>query len=137
MFFLTSKLDLSNEELSPTGIKRAHSPESHVVKRTCYGDRIFSPQPAFYIRRQENGSFVKTPESWQKRKNNENLEAAGLSEFQLVQSQPIASMSDCEVYLLNVTPVSFLALLKMSAYSKCCQTHIYHILITYRTENDR
>jgi hypothetical protein len=114
---------VANPEYSLTSIKRAHDHENHEAKRPRCGDCAFDSQPAFYLRGQRKGPFFKTSKLFHSRKNNEDSEteraALSLSGSHSTQIEPSADTGDDETFLLNVSPVDYLALLEMSGYSKC------------------
>jgi hypothetical protein len=113
---------MANPDYSLTGIKRAHDHENHESKRPRCGDCASDSQPAFYLRGQRKGPFLKTSKLFYSRKNDEDSEieraAPGLSGSHSIQIEPSASTGDGETFLLNVSPVDYLALLEMSGYSK-------------------
>lgn len=123
---------MADQECSLTGIKRAHDHEHQGAKRPRCGDCAIDAQATFDLQGQRNAPFVVASISFHSKENNENVgtgrPAHGLSGCQSLESEPNASTRDGEIFVLNVSPVDYLALLELSGYSECCGSYANHVL---------
>jgi hypothetical protein len=123
-FFLPFiKAGVADQEYSLTGIKRAHDHEHQGAKRPRCGDCAIDAQATFDFQGQRDAPFVVASISFHSMENTENFgtgrPAHGLSGCQ---------SSESEIFVLNVSPVDYLALLELSGYSECCGSYANHAL---------
>jgi hypothetical protein len=126
------KAGAADHESSLTGIKRAHDHQHKGAKRPRCGDCTIGSQPKFDLPGQRKAPFLFASNALHSKENAENLgtghPAHGLSGCQGFENEPGSSTGDDERYVLNVSPVDFLALLELSGSSKCCGSHANYVL---------
>jgi hypothetical protein len=114
---------MTDPESSLKGTKRPQDQERHGVKKARYGDCAFDAQPAFFLHGQEEGPFTEASDTLYSEKSHENIDAkypaSSTLAFQIIQSEPNATMEEYEIIMFNVTPVDYLALLSISSESRC------------------
>jgi hypothetical protein len=124
-FFLPFvEVGVADQEYSLTSIKRKLDHEQQGAKRPRCGDTAIDVQPIFDLRGQIKAPFIVASNSFHNKENAENFgtghPAHALSGCQGFESELSESAGDDERFLLDVSPVDYLALLELSGYSEFC-----------------
>jgi hypothetical protein len=126
------KAGVAGQEYPLTGIKRAHDHEHRGSKRPRCGECAIDAQPTFDLRGHIKAPFVVASILSHNKENVENFgfgrPIQGLSQCQGFECEPSAGTGDDERFVLNVSPVDYLALLELSGYSEYCGSNANHAL---------